>query len=78
VYISPVEFLIPQTNRFLGHNRDVKKVLRWDSKQFGKEIAGARKGSEDDVIKKYKLLVDKRTKVGGHPIHCNPVNSLVL
>ena len=42
-----------------------KKVLRSDRERFGEELAAAGKNSRQDVVKKYMLLVDVRTKVGG-------------
>lgn len=59
-----VEFLAPRTNSHVDNRQVVEKVLRSDEKRFSAELAAAGKSSKQDVIKKYKLLVSERTKVG--------------
>jgi len=60
------EFLVPQTKCHAVDEHDVaEKVLRSDRKRLTEELAAAGRGSKRDVVKKYRLLVDDRTNVGG-------------
>jgi len=43
----------------------VEKVLRSDTNRFSEEFAAAGNSEKQDVVKKYMLLVDERTEVGG-------------
>lgn len=56
----------------------IEKVLRTDSERFNEEFTAAGKSSQQDVIKKYKLLVHERAEVGNCSVHCNSIDSFGL
>ena len=66
VRIVSLESLAPRTNCLVGNKRQVaEKVLHSDRERFINEYGAAEKGLKQNVIEKYRLLVDERKKVGG-------------